>query len=176
MISNKAKSISSIAHIEHSIKTGINGANMFVQACRLNSIDVFESTKKEDIFDHIDFWIYGKGVDVKGFKKSHQEGFIIIEFKNVNGYSGSCSADSKAEFIAFQFADCFWIVRKNELLEYCRKNVQIEYVEQFKDCYKKLYTRKGRKDLMTKLHLSDLKTFNFILKLNFLDRSINNSK
>lgn len=176
MISNKAKSISSIAHIEHSIKTGVTGANMFLEACKINSIDVFESTKQEDIYDHIDFWMYGKGVDVKGFKKSHQEGFIIIEFRNVNGYSGSCSADSKAEFIAFQFADCFWMVRKNELLDYCRKNVQIEYVEEFKDCYKKLYTRKGRKDLMTKLHLSDLKTFNFILKLNFLDKSINNSK
>lgn len=173
MISNKAKSISSTAHIEHSIKTGLTGANMFLEACKINSIEVFESTKQEDIYDHIDFWMYGKGVDVKGFKKSHQEGFIVIEFKNVNGYAGSCSADSKAEFIAFQFADCFWIVRKNELLDYCRKNVQIEYVEEFKDCYKKLYTRKGRKDLMTKLHLSDLKTFNFILKLNFLDKSIN---
>jgi hypothetical protein len=174
MISNKAKSMSSAQHIENSVNTGQAGAAMFVKACQLNSIEVLESTKQEDIYDHIDFWIYGKGVDVKGFKKSHQEGFIVIEFKNVNGYAGSCSANSKAEFIAFQFAECFWVVRKNELLEYCRKNVQLEYVYDFKDCYKKLYTRKDRKDLMTKLHLSDLKNFNFILKLNFLDKSINN--
>jgi hypothetical protein len=167
MISEKAKLLSSNQHISQSIETGKSGEDMFEKACILNCIEYRKSNKDENIFDHIDFWIDGKGVDVKGYKKSHTEGYIIVEFKNVNGYSGSCSDKSKAEYIAFQFSDCFWIVRKNELLEYCRKNVIIEYVDSFADCYKKLYTRKNRKDLMTKLNLSDLKQFNFILKLKF---------
>ena len=82
--------------------------------------------------------------DIKGFKKSHQEGFIVVEFKNVQGNAGSCSDGSGCEWIAFQFENCFWIVRKEELLTYCRKNVAIEYVNDFENCYKKLYSRKRK--------------------------------
>ena len=167
MISNKAKELSSESHIERSIAVGSEGESKFILACELNNIKCTKSSKQDDIFNHVDYWIYDKGVDIKGFKQSHKEGFVVIEFKNVNGKGGSCSDQSKAEWIAFQFETCFWIVRKNELLNYCRENVQLEYVESFNDCYKKLYRRKERKDLMTKLKLSDLKTFNFIWKLNF---------
>tara|TARA_R110000868_G_scaffold253987_1_gene510619 strand:- start:84 stop:587 length:504 start_codon:yes stop_codon:yes gene_type:complete len=167
MITEKIKSLSSNEHIQHSIDTGKNGELNFIKACKLNGIEVIKSSDNQDIYNHIDFFIYGKGIDIKGYKKSHTQGFIIVEFKNVNGYSGSCSKESKCEWIAFQFQSCFWIVRKNELLNYCRQEVKNEYVESFNDCYKKLYTRKNRKDLMTKLSLSDLKTFNFIWKLNF---------
>ncbi len=167
MISNKAKELSSNEHIKHSQETGTQGEYNFIQACKKNKIEFKKSNANEDIFSHVDFFIYGKGIDVKGYKKSHSEGFIVVEFKNVNGYAGSCSNESNAEWIAFQFEECFWIVRKDELLRYCRKNVKVEMVNEFKDCYKKLYTRKDRKDLMTRLHLSDLKTFDFIWKLKF---------
>jgi len=165
MISNKAKQLSSVEHIKQSYKIGNEGQQKFIDACKLNNIEVKKSTEKEDIEDHIDFWIFNKGVDVKGLKKSHTQGYIVVEFKNVLGKDGSCSEKSKAEYIAFQFEKCFYLIRKIELLNYCRKNVKIEYVNNFNECYKKLYQRKDRKDLMTKLHLSDLKEFNFILKL-----------
>lgn len=164
MISNKAIELSSVEHYNHSLNTWKNGEESFIKACKLNNIDYKKSNKNEDI-NHIDFWIYGKGIDIKGFKKSHQEGFIVVEFKNVQGNAGSCSDGSGCEWIAFQFENCFWIVRKEELLTYCRKNVAIEYVNDFENCYKKLYSRKGRNDLMTKLHLTDIKNFNFIWKL-----------
>ena len=166
MISKKAIELSSNEHYTHSLNTWKNGEEAFVKACELNKIDFRKSTKEEDI-KHIDFWVYDKGIDIKGYKKSHQEGFIVIEFKNVQGYAGSCSEKSSCEWIAFQFEKCFWILRKDELLSYCRKNVVLEYVDDFKNCYKKLYSRKGRNDLMTKIHISDVKEFNFIWKLSY---------
>jgi len=60
------------------------------------------------------------------------------------------------------------IVRKQELLEYCRKEVELIYVTSFNECYKKLYQRTGRKDLMTMLSVNDLKSFKFLLNLHFI--------
>ena len=167
MISDTAKQISSIEHIEQSLKTGISGEDNFRLACKINNIDCFESSKNENIYSHIDFYILGMSVDVKGYKKSHSKGYVVVEFKNVNGYAGSCSEESKAELIAFQFDCYFLIVRKKELLEYCRKEVKIEYVNEFKDCYKKLYQRTGRKDLMTMLSINDLLLLKFVIKMYF---------
>ena len=166
MITETAKNLSSNGHIEYSINTGKKGEENFRLACKLNNLQYVEATDKENI-KHVDFYVLGLGVDVKGYKNAHKDGFLIVEFRNVNGNAGSCSEKSNADLLAFQFEDYFLIVRKDELLNYCRKEVKNEYVSEFKDCYKKLYTRKDRKDLMTKLHVSDLKTFNFIWKLKF---------
>jgi hypothetical protein len=168
MISNIAKAMSSEEHINRSLDTGKNGEDNFKLACKLNNIDCFESDEENNIYNHIDFWILGMGVDVKGYKNSHSKGFVVVEFKNVNGYAGSCSKQSKAELIAFQFNGYFMIVRKQELLEYCRKEVELIYVTSFNECYKKLYQRTGRKDLMTMLSVNDLKSFKFLLNLHFI--------
>tara|TARA_R100001509_G_C4752983_1_gene177059 strand:+ start:63 stop:566 length:504 start_codon:yes stop_codon:yes gene_type:complete len=157
MISNKAKSISSNTHIEKSLYTGKKGEYNFEEICKKYDWECRKSTQKENIYSHIDFYLFNMGVDVKGLKDSHKHNEVIVEFKNVQGYSGWCSAESKAKLIAFEFLDFFVLVKKDEILDYCRKNVVKEYVQNFKDCYKKLYQRKNRKDLMTKLNLSDLK-------------------
>lgn len=165
MISDKAKQISSKIHIEKSLYTGKKGEYNFEEICKKYDWQCKKSTKKENIYDHIDFYLFNMGVDVKGLKESHKKNEIIVEFKNVQGYSGWCSKESKAKLIAFEFINFFVLVKKIELLDYCRKNVSNEYVSNFKDCYKKLYQRKYRKDLMTKLNLNDLKTFKTYIEL-----------
>ena len=165
MISNKAKKISSKMHIQKSLDTGKTGENNFEEVCKKYDWACKKSTEKENIYSHIDFYLFNMGVDVKGFKESHKQNKVIVEFKNVQGRSGWCSKESKAELIAFEFLDFFVLVKKNELLDYCRKNVAKEYVENFKDCYKKLYQRKNRKDLMTKLNLCDLQTLKTYMEL-----------
>ena len=57
----------------------------------------------EDDKKHIDFYWGEKRVDVKGLKKMHLSGYILLEFVNVWGGDGWCSKKSKADFIAFQF-------------------------------------------------------------------------
>jgi|TARA_R100000084_G_C4639467_1_gene142937 hypothetical protein len=165
MISDKAKKISSQIHIEKSLFTGRKGEYNFEEICKKYEWECKKSTKKENIYSHIDFYLFNMGVDVKGLKESHKKNEIIVEFKNVQGHSGWCSKESKATLIAFEFLDFFVLVKKNELLEYCRKNVFNVYVKNFKDCYKKLYQRKNRKDLMTKLNIYDLKRLESYIEL-----------
>ena len=65
----------------------------------------------EDDKKHIDFYWGEKLVDVKGLKKMHLSGYILLEFINVWGGNGWCSRKSKAEYIAFQFPDAFYAFR-----------------------------------------------------------------
>lgn len=77
---------------------------------------------KSDLADdkkHIDFYWGDKLVDVKGLKKMHLSGFILLEFINVWGGDGWCSRNSKAEYIAFQFPDAFYVFRKVDLRDRC---------------------------------------------------------
>ena len=66
---------------------------------------------------HIDFIWEGKKVDVKGLKKAHRKGFVVVELVNRWGGHGWAHKDSKAEYIAFQFEDCFDVVPKDALRE-----------------------------------------------------------
>lgn len=169
MVSDKAKYISSKEHIEKSYKTGNLGESRFQNALELNGINYTKSSKEDNIKGHIDFYVNNRGVDVKGFKDSHSKGFVVIEFKNVQGNAGWCSDESKAEYIAFEMIDYFIMVKNKELLDYCRANVCNEYSDKFDlvGCYKKLYSRKNRSDLMTVLKTKDLFNLNFVLLLRY---------
>lgn len=167
MITDKARSLSSEEHIKHSETTGKKGEELFINTLKENKIPFTTSSKNQNIKEHIDIFMYSEPVDVKGLKKSHREGYLVIEFKNVLGKAGSCSKDSKAKLIAFQLSKEFLVLRKDEILEFCRANVSKEYVDSFNDCYLKLYSRKGRNDLMTKISLLDTKNFKFRLLLKY---------
>ena len=52
----------------------------------------------------------------------------------------------------------FSIVNTKELKEYCELNVSDELVDHKSKAYKKMYSRKDRDDVITKLKLSDLKS------------------
>ena len=120
------------------------------------------------MYDHIDYWVKNKegkamGFDVKGRKKTsrsnkgYTDDWIWIEFVNVIGKKGWIKG--KADFIAFELENTFLIVKRAELRELCKKLITDTKtrVTKASDAKYLLYTRKGRKDVVTQIKLSDIK-------------------
>jgi len=113
---------------------------------------------------HIDFYWGEKKVDVKGLKKMHHSGFILLEFINVWGGNGWCSKNSKAEFIAFQFPDQFYVFKKSDLreraLELCEEFDQDNVIRKnwipYDEAKYKWVGRYNAQDVFTYLKISDV--------------------
>lgn len=115
-------------------------AKLFRNACH--------STKEQDVFEH---WDFSVRFDVKSIPKNNRN-LYCIELKNVRGNDGWLNG--KADFIAFDTPYGHWIVVAREiLLQHVKENLQhtVAYKKQY--C---LYSRKGRKDLMTFISREDL--------------------
>jgi hypothetical protein len=125
--------------------------------------DARESTLEEDK-RHIDCFWDGKKVDVKGFKPSHQNGYVVVEVINGYGYAGWCSLQSEAEAIAFQFSDHFMVIDKLLLRElvillcpvYHPSKVNRANFISPEDGLYQWCGREGRKDVFTYLTVEDL--------------------
>ena len=130
MISHKAKGLSSPAHIPNSYHTWKEGEQLFKEITGAT-----DSSRGENI-NHIDFTLEGKKIDVKGLKRSQQNGYILVEFLNVQGKAGWCSKHSQATHIAFQFPNEFIVVDK-ELL---REKV-LELCGQYQDANRQLQAK-----------------------------------
>ena len=107
------------AHIAILVDVGKSGEALFKELTGAIKSELSDDKQ------HIDFYWGEKKVDVKGLKKMHHSGYILLEFINVWGGHGWRSRKSKAEYIAFQFPDAFYIFRKNHLrrraLELCEE-------------------------------------------------------
>jgi hypothetical protein len=106
-----------------------------------------DASEEQNIYDHIDFFIDGVPVDVKG---NRYLDCIWLEVTNVNGKSGWLKG--KSEYIVFDikelFAFCFF--KTKDLLDYCLK---INQRTTNKKDFNKIYTRSdfGRKDEIIKV-------------------------
>lgn len=142
---------------DYSDKIGDDTQNLFVKSCE-NVGYVCEKTKEEvDIKEHIDYYIARKdntktSVDVKG---GNHPKVIWVEFNNVNGEKGWIYG--KAEHIAFDMPElsAFVIVDRVELSELCEVIVEKVFVTK-QEATRKLYQRKGRRDVISRLELTDL--------------------
>lgn len=114
-----------------------------------------KSSRHDDIHLHIDFWVDGEGVDVKGNNLMDE---IWIELKNVRGEPGWLFGEAK--YIAFDIPELggFVQVEREELKEYCKDNVDYKTLVPKAKAYKKGYRRKDRDDLITRLCVEDLET------------------
>lgn len=110
------------------------------------------SSKEDNINRHIDYRFRGSSVDVKGNNEPRE---IWVEIKNVRGDKGWLYGD--ADWIAFDMPEVqgFMCVSREELKEFIEGNVTKRYVSK-KDSYLKLYQRKDRKDVITKIVITDL--------------------
>lgn len=115
--------------------------------------DARKSSKEEDMYMHVDFWHDDQGVDVKGNNLPDE---IWVEMKNVRGDNGWLFGEAKT--IAFDMPELtgFVVVDREELAMYCRDNVDFSCLVSKDAAYKRCYQRRDRKDLITKLVLSDL--------------------
>jgi hypothetical protein len=123
---------------------------------------------KQDLYDHWDV----KGVltgattesyryDVKGMRRNSRAGTIDpditwIESKNTRGQPGW--VHGKADYIAFEQPNIWVIVGRELLLDFMRKKIDPTFVDDVGDALYKLYQRKGRRDVISKARMSDMRT------------------
>ena len=144
----------------YSNATGRMAEVRFVRAARNKGLLVTKATAKQDMHEHVDYWLAmnhdGKkwGVDVKG---SNLPDEVWVEFKNVRGDDGWLYGG--ATIIAFDMPEegGFAIVDRDELAFFCEKHVRDEKVTDKKHAYLRKYTRQGREDVISILKLHDLK-------------------
>lgn len=117
--------------------------------------DCVKSRPHDNISNHIDFFVNGKGVDVKGSR--HLE-TIWLELKNVNGYKGWLLG--KAKYIVFDIEElksfCFY--DRVKLYNFVK---DIKEIAKDKTEYMKLYTRENRNDVIVKVTYDDIKHLEF---------------
>ena len=123
-----------------------------------NGYMVEESSRKQNIYGHIDFFVEHTSnpnskkisIDVKGNR--HLD-CIWLELKNVRGNKGwlECCSD----VIAFDIVelDSFCFFRRKDLLDFASK---FKEIAKDKTEFNKLYTRKGRKDVLVKVKYEDI--------------------
>jgi hypothetical protein len=140
--------------------TGREAEELFAKVMRDQGKEVRRATKKEDMFDHIDFFVDDVSYDVKGHKKAERSDLdksdrIYLEFINVHGRDGWLNG--KAEYIAFLVENEFWVTNRVELLNYINKSLVSQKIFDNDKMYKKLYRRRFRKDVMTYVYPRDIK-------------------
>ena len=113
-----------------------------------------KSSQEDDWYKHIDCYVDGYGVDVKGNRYLNT---IWLEYSNVNGNKGWLRGD--AMYIAMHINElyAFSVFYRKDLLQFVRDNVS-EKTNNKRD-YLKYYTREkwGKKDLLVKVKYSDIK-------------------
>jgi len=112
-----------------------------------------KSSYNDDLYKHIDFYVNGYGVDVKGKRRMNS---IWLEIVNVKGYNGWLKGE--ADFIVFDFLDlnAYSVFKRKQLLDLV-SNVT-ETTNNSKD-YMKIYGRSewNQKDKLIKCKFEDIK-------------------
>ena len=143
---------------KHCISIGKDGETLFKELTGAIKSNLADDKK------HIDFYWEGKCIDVKGLKPMHKYGFILLEFLNVWGYYGWCAKDSKADYIAFQFPNTFYVFKKDDLrqrvIDKCEKYspevvLRKNKVKPSQGLYKWI-GRFGKQDVFTYLRIEDV--------------------
>ena len=136
--------------------------DLFKETVSKRGRKVVKSSLEDDKYKHIDFYVDGIGVDVKGNRKLDK---IWLETKNTRGFDGWLKGE--AEYIAFHFEDFnhFKVFRRSELLDFVEKNARGTC--KTSKPYLKFYNRGkwDQKDELIKVHYNHIKhLFHFIIK------------
>lgn len=144
-----------LAHVK---EMGKHAENLFQELTNAQKTEGDEDKK------HIDFITQnGAKVDVKGLKRSHEYGYILIEMQNRWGYHGWCAKQSKAEYIAFLFPEGFHVFQKDQLrkatLELCEPYTGEVHRQYHVKCHEMPNVWLGRpysQDIFAYIRLSDV--------------------
>ena len=135
-------------------KQGISFEEDFKNRIISLGLNYKKSSKKDDWYKHIDCYVNGYGIDVKGNRRLKT---IWLEHTNVNGNKGWLKGD--ATYIAMHITelDIFSIYKRIDLLNFIEKNTKGETIN--KNEYFKYYTRKkwNKKDKIVKVKYNDIK-------------------
>lgn len=123
----------------------------------------YEEADRESQFKHIDYYSSFGTIDVKAKKKlnrgdgAEQDDFIWLEFKNVQGKDGWLCGST--DVIAFERDNDFVLVKRKHLLDMANNKCDLnQKVTSSSKALYKGYQRKGRKDLISLVKMSDVLT------------------
>ena len=146
------------------IQVGDTAEQKFISLALARGYQAVESSFQQDVHQHIDVFLQKGGktfsFDIKAMKKlnrhdeSAQDQYAFVELKNVRGNKGWLYGD--AQFIVFERMNCFLVVQRKGLAEYCKTVIQREYVYRPQDALYKFYRRNGRNDLITMVDLDKI--------------------
>ena len=146
-----------------SMARGREAEDRFVRVAEARGLTVAHSRKKDDIFKHVDFLIVdgdvGMMIDVKARKritrgdKQAQDKEIWLELKNVGGNPGWVYSEG---WVAFETVEGFIVVSKEKLQQLVDELVSEDMVERAGEALYNRYSRRGRKDLLTRVLLKDV--------------------
>ena len=141
------------ARRDYSNKVGLDTEDLFKSLMESRGHKVIKSSKQDDIYKHIDFYVNGYGIDVKG---SRHLDCIWLETINVLGNDGWLKG--KADFIVFDVVELksFCVYNRQELLLFT--NNITEFTDSKYD-FLKIYSRTkwNRKDQLIKCRYDDIK-------------------
>ena len=152
---------------EANFEKGDEAEAKFMKVATALGWDVTPSTLEDDRSKHIDFVIvWGKpvnsddpgaaySVDVKARNTAKDGEEVWIEIRNTLGGPGYLY--SEVDMIAFDVGDRFILVDRDILRVWIEENVAREYVKSARDAFMKVYTRVGKKDMITLVKTYHLK-------------------
>lgn len=150
------------------LKQGNDTEQKFIKLMEARGNKVRKASEREDKYMHIDVWVNGDGIDVKGNKRID---YLWLELTNAFGFDGWLLGNAK--WIAFDMVDLneFHIYKREDLYDFVIKNVS-EYTDSSKD-FMKFYTRIkwGSNDKVVRCRLDDIKH----LLIQTLDYAITNT-
>lgn len=127
--------------------------------------EVYEADREENIYEHWDFAVwkdaYLRKIDVKAQKRVSRNDtttsneWVWVELLNNGGYPGWLY-QTHANYLAFQYESMFHLVTPHELRVLIQEKVEPVRVNKSADAQYKLFTRHGRKDLLTLVRYDDL--------------------
>lgn len=144
---------------------GMKAENEFVIAMEKTKNKCFKATSYEDINEHFDIYVISEGrkitFDIKAMKKKSREdknideGIIWIELKGVKDegwlYGG------KADYIVFEKKLSFIAVEREKLINIVESKIdRNKIVEKAEEALYKIYSRKGRNDIITMIKMEDI--------------------
>ena len=148
-------------------RVGDAAEKLFIKIATDKGLEV-EASSRSDQLKHVDCWITKDGerygIDVKAQKKSNradkdpQDEFCWIEIKGVRKNGSSWLINGKAKFIAFERADHFLIVDREELAALIPTLCDLDtWAKSSKDALYKSYKRKEREnEHLTIIKFSDI--------------------
>jgi len=151
---------------KQSQKEGLRAEDLFREFAEKQGYAFEESPPSWNIHKHIDCFLSKDGkkrsFDVKALKRVargnqySQNSEIWVEFKNVRGRKGWLYGE--ADMIAFQDTeDSFLIFKREDLVSFCEEMVdETAVASSTRDALYKVYTRKDRKDVISRIKRADL--------------------
>lgn len=138
--------------------TGQAAEDLFVEVMKKNNHEVVKATDRENMHEHIDFFVDGVSYDVKGEKSYSRDNEIYkviwIEKTNVRGNRGWLYG--RANLIAFLVPPWFWIISRLALVTFIESHMKDAKTLSHKKKWN-WYRRRGRSDEVTYLDFEDIK-------------------